>query len=86
MGEHDLLSAAFLIDTAQYYIFVVIPSYRFFGKFQWMPVLGPRPAFFSYHMMRIYNRRFKSIGVNNAPWLKSISARPSTITPPGFNE
>ncbi len=63
MGEHDLLSASFLIDTAQYYIFVVIPAYRFFGKFQWMPVLGPKPAFVSYHMMRIYNRRFKAIAL-----------------------
>ncbi len=63
MGEHDLLSASFLIDTAQYYIFVVIPAYRFFGKFHWMPVLGPKPAFISYHLMRIYNRRFKAIAL-----------------------
>ncbi len=63
MGEHDLLSASFLIDTAQYYIFVVIPAYRLFGKFHWMPVLGPKPAFFSYHMMRIYNRRFKALAL-----------------------
>jgi flavin-dependent dehydrogenase len=63
MGEQDLLSASFLIDTAQYYIFVVIPAYRLFGKFHWMPVLGPKPAFFSYHMMRIYNRRFKTIAL-----------------------
>ena len=63
MGEHDLLSASFLMDTAQYYIFVVIPAYRFFGKFHWMPVLGPKPAFLSYHMMRIYNRRFAAIAL-----------------------
>jgi flavin-dependent dehydrogenase len=63
MGEHDLLSASFLMDTAQYYIFVVIPAYLFFGKFFWMPVLGPKPAFLSYHMMRIYNRRFKAIAL-----------------------
>ncbi|HEY3492186.1 MAG TPA: tryptophan 7-halogenase, partial [Solirubrobacterales bacterium] len=61
MGEHDLLSASFLIETAQYYIFVVTPAYRVMGKFHWMPVLGPKPAFFSYHLMRIYNRRFKKI-------------------------
>jgi flavin-dependent dehydrogenase len=63
MGEHDLLSASFLMDTAQYYIFVVMPAYLLFGKFFWMPVLGPKPAFFSYHMMRIYNRRFKTIAL-----------------------
>jgi len=64
MGEHDLLSASFLIETAQYYIFVVGPAYRIHGKFHWMPVLGPKPAFFSYHLMRIYNRRFKAIVLN----------------------
>jgi hypothetical protein len=51
------------MDTAQYYIFVVIPAYLLFGKFHWMPVLGPKPAFISYHMMRIYNRRFKAIAL-----------------------
>lgn len=61
MGEADLLSAAMLIDTAQYYIFVVIPAYKIMKKFHWMPVLGPKPAFISYHLMRIYNRRFKAI-------------------------
>src|SRR5688572_5634578 len=63
MGESDLLSAAMLIDTAQYYIFVVIPAYRFLKKFHWMPVLGPKPAFISYHMMQTYNRRFKAIAI-----------------------
>lgn len=61
MGEADLLSAAMLIDTAQYYIFVVIPAYKFLKRFDWMPVLGPKPAFLSYHMMQMYNRRFKAI-------------------------
>ena len=63
MGEHDLLSASFLIETAQYYIFLVTPAYRGTGKFPWMPVLGPKPAFFGYHLMRIYNRRFKKIAL-----------------------
>jgi flavin-dependent dehydrogenase len=61
MGEQDLASAASLLDTAHYYIFVVIPAYRFFKRFFWMPVLGPREAFVSYHLMRIYNRRFRAI-------------------------
>jgi hypothetical protein len=61
MGEGDLLSAAMLIDTAQYYIFVVVPAYRLLKKFHWMPVLGPKPAFISYHLMQAYNRRFKAI-------------------------
>lgn len=61
MGESDLLSASFLIDTAQYYLFVVIPAYKFLKRFDWMPVLGPKPAFISYHLMQLYNRRFKAI-------------------------
>jgi hypothetical protein len=63
MGEHDLLSASMLIDTAQYYIFLVIPAYKFYGRFHWMPVLGPKPAYFSYHLMRITNRRLKALAL-----------------------
>lgn len=61
LGEADLLSASVLIDTAQYYLFVVMPAYNVMKKFHWMPVLGPKPAFISYHLMRLYNRRFKTI-------------------------
>ena len=63
MGEADLLTAAMILDTAHYYIFVVIPAYRFAKKFLWMPVLGPKPAFFSYHFIKFYHRRFKSIAL-----------------------
>jgi flavin-dependent dehydrogenase len=61
MGEADLLSASFLLDTAQYYIFVVIPAYKLYGRFHWEPVLGPKPAGFNYFLMRFYNRRFKAL-------------------------
>ena len=61
MGEADLLSASFLLDTAQYYIFIVIPAYRVFGRFHWMPVLGPKQALLNYQLMRFYNWRFKQI-------------------------
>ncbi|HEV8673365.1 MAG TPA: tryptophan 7-halogenase [Methylomirabilota bacterium] len=61
MGEQDLLSAAFLLDTVQYYLFVVIPGYRFAGPFRWMPVLGPSAGFASYGLMACYNRRFTRI-------------------------
>ena len=61
MGEADLLSAAFLLDTAQYYIFVVIPAYRVYGRFFWMPVLGPKEAYFNFRLMKFYNRRFKAL-------------------------
>jgi flavin-dependent dehydrogenase len=61
MGEADLLSAAFLLDTAQYYIFLVIPSYRFAKQFRPEPVLGPRAGLASYLFMRLYSRRFQAI-------------------------
>jgi flavin-dependent dehydrogenase len=64
MGEADLLCASFILDTAHYYIFVVVPAYRFLKRFFWMPVLGPKPAFVSYHLMSFYNRRFKAIALN----------------------
>jgi hypothetical protein len=61
MGEADLLSSAFLLDTAQYYIFLVKPAYQIYGRFHWEPVLGPKPAFFNYHLMRFYNQRLKAL-------------------------
>lgn len=63
MGEHDLLSAAFLIETAQYYIFLVMPAYRIMGRFYWMPVLGPKQAAVSYPMMRLANLRLKALAL-----------------------
>jgi flavin-dependent dehydrogenase len=61
MGEADLLSASMLIETAHYYLFVVMPAYRFAKRFLWMPVLGPKPALVSYNLMHLVNRRLKSI-------------------------
>ncbi|MCM2314702.1 MAG: tryptophan 7-halogenase [Thermoanaerobaculia bacterium] len=63
MGEHDLMAAATMIDTAQYYIFVVMPAYRIFKKFHWMPVLGPKQAVVSYAILRAYNRSFKRLAL-----------------------
>ena len=63
MGEQDLLSAAFLLDTVQYYLFVVTPAYRQAGHFPWMPMLGPKAGWASYRLMAAYNRRFKAIAL-----------------------
>jgi hypothetical protein len=51
------------MDTAQYYLFIVIPAYRFVKRFQWMPVLGHPGASLNYRFMRFYNRRFKAIAL-----------------------
>lgn len=63
MGEADLLTAAFLIDTATYYIFIVMRAYRFLGRFDWMPVFGQTGAGASYVFMSFYNRRMKKIAI-----------------------
>ena len=63
MGEQDLLTASFLLDTAQYYLFVFIPAYKLYGKFHWMPVLGPGGAGLNYALMKLYNRRFKALAL-----------------------
>jgi flavin-dependent dehydrogenase len=63
MGEQDLLTASFLLDTAQYYLFVVMPAYKLHGRFHWMPVLGPGGAGLNYALMKLYNRRFKALAL-----------------------
>lgn len=63
MGEHDLVSAAYMLDTAHYYYYVVIPAFVRAGRFHWMPVLGPPPAFLSFKLIQLYNRRFKRIAL-----------------------
>lgn len=63
MGECDLLSASFLLDTAQYYIFLVTPAYVRYGRFRSEPVLGTIHAGFNYRLMRLYNRRLKHIAL-----------------------
>jgi flavin-dependent dehydrogenase len=57
-GEHDLIAAAFLLDTALYYIFVVTPAYRFVKAFIPVPVLGPKQALPSYLLLKFAKRRF----------------------------
>jgi hypothetical protein len=60
-GEHDLIAASFLLDTALYYIFLVIPAYRFAKRFLPSPVLGARVALPSYLMMKFMKWRFRRI-------------------------
>jgi flavin-dependent dehydrogenase len=57
-GEHDLISASFLLDTALYYIFVVTPAYRFVKAFVPVPVLGPKQAYPSYALLKFAKHRF----------------------------
>jgi flavin-dependent dehydrogenase len=60
-GEHDLISASFLLDTALYYIFVVTPAYRFAKDFVATPVLGPPQAAPSYLLLKFAKHRFRRI-------------------------
>lgn len=60
-GEHDLTSASFLIDTAFYYIFSVIPAYRVEKRFRSEPVMGPKPAYGFYLLLTFMKWRFRRI-------------------------
>ncbi|CAA9430687.1 MAG: hypothetical protein AVDCRST_MAG64-3464, partial [uncultured Phycisphaerae bacterium] len=60
-GEHDLTSASFLIDTAFYYIFSIIPAYRVEKRFRSEPVMGPRPAYGFYLLLTFMKWRFRRI-------------------------
>jgi len=61
LGEHDLTSAAFLIDTALYYIFLVMPAYRYAKAFRSEPVLGPSQAYPSYLLLWFMKWRLRRI-------------------------
>lgn len=60
-GEHDLVCASFLLDTALYYIFVITPAYRFVKAFVPVPVLGPKQAYPSYLLLKFAKHRFRRI-------------------------
>lgn len=61
LGEHDLTTASFLIDTAFYYIFLVVPAYRFSKRFVNDPVLAHPGALPIYLVMRFAKWRFLRI-------------------------
>ena len=60
-GEHDLIAASFLLDTALYYVFVITPAYRFVKDFVPVPVLGPTQAKPSYLLLKFAKHRFRRI-------------------------
>jgi flavin-dependent dehydrogenase len=66
LGEHDLTTASFLIDTAFYYIFLVVPAYRFKTRFVNDPVLAAHAALPVYLFMRLAKWRFLRIAATRA--------------------
>ena len=60
-GEHDLVTSSFLTDTALYYMYSVIPAYRFAKRFRAEPVLGPKPAWAFFVQMRFVKWRLRRI-------------------------
>jgi hypothetical protein len=53
-----MITASMLLDTALYYVFLVMPAYRFARRFIAVPPLGPKQAYPSYVLLKFAKRRF----------------------------
>jgi len=61
IGDYDTMTAAFLIDTALYYIFMAIPLYRK-GTMQLLrPPFYPKYSDYAVHAIRFYQKRLITI-------------------------
>ena len=61
MGDYDTMVAAFLLDTALYYVFIAIPLFRKGSKKLLEPPFYPKYSGFSFHFIRFYQKRLISI-------------------------
>lgn len=64
MGESDLLSSAFLVDTSFYYIYLVKPAFRDPRQFTHLPAYHTRHAWPIFNVHRFFNRRLKRLAIN----------------------
>jgi flavin-dependent dehydrogenase len=61
MGDFDLMTAAFMLDTSLYYVFMAIPLYRK-GSMQLLrPPFYPKHSDYAVHAFRFYQRRLITI-------------------------
>ncbi|MEP6471496.1 MAG: NAD(P)/FAD-dependent oxidoreductase [Acidobacteriota bacterium] len=61
MGDYDTMTAAFLLDTALYYVAAVIPIYRWSADRLGVPPFYQDGAEMGYYPIRFYNRRLVTI-------------------------
>lgn len=61
MGDYDLMTAAFLLDTGLYYQVAVWPAYKKSGESLRRPPFSDRHARWGLIPIRFYNRRFVSL-------------------------
>jgi flavin-dependent dehydrogenase len=61
MGDYDTMTAAFLLDTALYYVAAVIPIYRWSADRLGVPPFYQDGAEMGYYPIRFYNRRLVAI-------------------------
>lgn len=61
MGDFDTMTASLLLDTALYYFFNVIPTYRWSHRYMLNPPFYPKGAKFAFHYIGLHRRRLVSI-------------------------
>jgi flavin-dependent dehydrogenase len=61
MGDYDLMTASFLLDTAGYYFVAVWPAYKRSADTVRMPPFGPKDAAIGFVPIRFYTRRLVRI-------------------------
>ncbi len=61
MGDYDTMSAAFLLDTAIYYLFAILPTYRWSADRLAIPPFYQDGSEIVFYPMRFYNRRLAAL-------------------------
>ncbi len=62
IGDHSLMRAAFRLDIASYYLFVVLPIYKSGESKLRIPPFATWHSTPFFHLMRLYNSRLAAIG------------------------
>ncbi|HEV3028001.1 MAG TPA: hypothetical protein VG457_10540, partial [Planctomycetota bacterium] len=61
MGDYDTMTAAFLLDTSLYYVFIAIPLHRQGTPRLLKPPFYPKYSDYAVHFIRFYQARLVSI-------------------------
>lgn len=86
LGDHSLMRAAFRLDIASYYLFVVLPIYKMGECKLRIPPFATWHSIPFFHLMRLYNARLAAIGRDRrsrGTFGKNNAGRRDLV--PGFN-